>query len=214
MKYERKNVEYLSLLPNLVWPCPYILARIGVHTSMPVHFLLALYLDQNVSTHLYRSVAFPSWFFTLDDWEFLCFITHVLKICHLFSSRLSFRAVSQRVLLTNVLKSWKFTFLIFRVLTLFFAQPTSFWTVNFNSAWTLHPRLPPALILLINSLGLSITINIKFADQSFLLYVDLRTTCYVKYYQNLAWENNLQGWLKHLKGNNFVLEVCSFCKQQ
>ncbi|KAK4810922.1 hypothetical protein QYF61_013330 [Mycteria americana] len=44
-----------------------------------------------------------------------------LKICQLCSAPLSLRTVSQGVLLTNPLNSWKFAFLKFRVLTLLFA---------------------------------------------------------------------------------------------
>ncbi|KAK4829838.1 hypothetical protein QYF61_006848, partial [Mycteria americana] len=53
-----------------------------------------------------------------------------LKICQLCSAPLSLRTVSQGVLLTNYLKSWKFVFLKFR------------------------PRLPPILMPLMSSLAL------------------------------------------------------------
>ncbi|KAK4806259.1 LOW QUALITY PROTEIN: hypothetical protein QYF61_013403 [Mycteria americana] len=52
------------------------------------------------------------------------------KIFQLCSAPLSLRAVSQGFLLTNSLKSWKFAFLKFRVLTLLFACPISLRTVN------------------------------------------------------------------------------------
>ncbi|KAK4817028.1 hypothetical protein QYF61_026034 [Mycteria americana] len=53
-----------------------------------------------------------------------------LKICQLYSAPLSPRAVSQGALLTNSLKSKKFAFLKFRVLTLLFAYPICLRTVN------------------------------------------------------------------------------------
>ncbi|KAK4833105.1 LOW QUALITY PROTEIN: hypothetical protein QYF61_027771 [Mycteria americana] len=57
-----------------------------------------------------------------------------LKICQLCSAPLSLRTVSQRVLLTNSLKSWKFAFLKFRVLTILLACPISLRTVNSTNA--------------------------------------------------------------------------------
>lgn len=55
------------------------LSRLVSVLPLPLCFFLALYLDQNVSTHLCRSLALLSWFFTLGDWEFLCFMEHDLK---------------------------------------------------------------------------------------------------------------------------------------
>ncbi|KAK4828014.1 hypothetical protein QYF61_022791, partial [Mycteria americana] len=57
-----------------------------------------------------------------------------LKICQLCSAPLSLRAVSQGILLTNSLKSWKFAFLKFRVLTILLACPISLRTVNSTNA--------------------------------------------------------------------------------
>ncbi|KAK4810863.1 hypothetical protein QYF61_008835 [Mycteria americana] len=57
-----------------------------------------------------------------------------LKICQLCSTPLSLRTVSQGVPLTNSLKSWKFAFLKFRVLTILFACPISLRTANSTNA--------------------------------------------------------------------------------
>ncbi|KAK4831119.1 LOW QUALITY PROTEIN: hypothetical protein QYF61_015422 [Mycteria americana] len=57
-----------------------------------------------------------------------------LKICQLCSAPLSLRTISQRVLLTNYLKSWKFAFLKFRVLTILLACPILFRIVNSTRA--------------------------------------------------------------------------------
>ncbi|KAK4818676.1 hypothetical protein QYF61_017421 [Mycteria americana] len=57
-----------------------------------------------------------------------------LKICQLCSAPLSLRAVSQGVLLTNSLKSWKFAFLKFRVLTILLTCAISLRTVNSTNA--------------------------------------------------------------------------------
>ncbi|KAK4830752.1 hypothetical protein QYF61_013241 [Mycteria americana] len=57
-----------------------------------------------------------------------------LKICQLCSATLSLRTVSQGVLLTKSLKSWKFAFLKFRVLTILLTCPISLRTVNSTSA--------------------------------------------------------------------------------
>ncbi|KAK4827421.1 hypothetical protein QYF61_017859 [Mycteria americana] len=90
---------YLSLLP------------------LPVQFPLALY----------HAGLFPS----LPDFlhlgpESSCALWRAsLKICQLCSAPLSLRAVSQGILLTNSLKSWKFAFLKFRVLTILLACPIS-----------------------------------------------------------------------------------------
>ena len=67
-----------------------------------------------------------------------------LKICQLCSAPLSPRAVSQRVQLTNSLKSWNLVFLKF--LNLLFTEPPSLRTANSTSAWSLHTlwhQLPP-----------------------------------------------------------------------
>ncbi|KAK4817048.1 hypothetical protein QYF61_026356 [Mycteria americana] len=57
-----------------------------------------------------------------------------LKICRLCSAPLSLRTISQGVLLTNSLKSWKFAFLKFRVLTIILTCPISLRTVNSTNA--------------------------------------------------------------------------------
>ncbi|KAK4828977.1 hypothetical protein QYF61_001633 [Mycteria americana] len=53
-----------------------------------------------------------------------------LKICQLCSAPLSLRTISQGVLLTNSLNSWKFAFLKFRVLTIVLACPISLRTAT------------------------------------------------------------------------------------
>ncbi|KAK4815575.1 LOW QUALITY PROTEIN: hypothetical protein QYF61_004092 [Mycteria americana] len=86
-----------------------------------------------------------------------------LKICQLCSAPLSPRTISQGVLLTNSLKSWKFAFLKFKVLTIFLTCPISLRTVNATNARSLQPRLPPALTSLMSSLAL-VTIRSSIAS--------------------------------------------------
>ncbi|KAK4811032.1 hypothetical protein QYF61_015736 [Mycteria americana] len=100
--------------------------------SIPILFpaylsLLPLPFDQQVLTH--PCILLPSFpdFLHLGI-ESSC--SPSLKICQFCSAPLSLRAVSQGVLLTNSLNSWKFAFLKFR------------------------PRLPPVLTSLISSLAL------------------------------------------------------------
>ncbi|KAK4813629.1 hypothetical protein QYF61_014389, partial [Mycteria americana] len=57
-----------------------------------------------------------------------------LKICQLCSAPLSLRTISQGILLNNSLKSWKFAFLKFGVLTILLACPISLRTVNSTNA--------------------------------------------------------------------------------
>ena len=68
-----------------------------------------------------------------------------LKICQLCSAPLSLRAVSQGILLSNSLNSWKFAFLKFRVVSLLFGWLLSLRNANSTRAWSLQPRLPPVL---------------------------------------------------------------------
>lgn len=57
-----------------------------------------------------------------------------LRICHLFSASLSWRAVSQRVLLTNSPKSWNLALLKFSILILFFVPYSSaVWTSSLHN---------------------------------------------------------------------------------
>jgi len=80
-----------------------------------------------------------------------------LKTCELCSVPLSLRTVSQGVLLTISLKSWKFALLKFRVLTMLFVILISLSSVSSTSAWSLQPRLPPILTSLMSSLALMTT---------------------------------------------------------
>jgi len=77
-----------------------------------------------------------------------------LKICQICSAPLSLRAVSQGVLLTNSLKSWKLVFLKFRVLITLLAFPIFLRSVNSTNACSLQPSLPPVLTSLMSSLAL------------------------------------------------------------
>jgi len=80
-----------------------------------------------------------------------------LKTCQLCSVPLSLRTVSQGVLLTISLKSWKFALLKFRVLTMLFVIPISLSSISSTSAWSLQPRLPPILTSPTSSLALVTT---------------------------------------------------------
>ncbi|KAK4814468.1 hypothetical protein QYF61_018986 [Mycteria americana] len=82
-----------------------------------------------------------------------------LKICQLCSAPLSLRTVSQGVLLTNSLKTWKFAFLKFRILTMLLACPIIPQDCELHQC----PRLPPILMLLMSSLAL-VTIRSSIAS--------------------------------------------------
>jgi len=81
----------------------------------------------------------------------------------LCSAPLSLRTISQGVLLTNSLKSWKFAFLKFSVLTILLTFPIFLRTVNSTNARSLQLRLPPSLTSLMSSLAL-VTIRSSIAS--------------------------------------------------
>ena len=59
--------------------------------------------------------------------------------------------VSQGVLLTNSMKSWKLVFLTFSFLAVLFTCLMSLQSVNSTTAWSLQPRQPPILMSPISS---------------------------------------------------------------
>lgn len=77
-----------------------------------------------------------------------------LSVCQLCSAPLSQKVVSQRVLLTDSLNNWNYTFVKFRMLTLLFTWCISLRTKNSNSAWILQLRTFPVVLGPINSLVL------------------------------------------------------------
>lgn len=95
-----------------------------------------------------------SWFLTHGEQELWCSMEHTLtNLPAVFHPSLSLKAVSQGASLAKSLNSLNFAFLKLSVLTSLFSWLVSFWAVNFTSAWSVQPTVPP-IVSLINSLGL------------------------------------------------------------
>ena len=92
--------------------------------------------------------------FSFRGTESSCTLRRALLKSSLSSTSLSLRTASQRILANNSLNSLKFTIPNYRVLTPLFVRSAFLEIMNSTSAWSLQPRLPPALTPLMISSAL------------------------------------------------------------